>query len=153
MNRLYLDIETIPSATKPTLDELKVPGNITKPESILKWKEENLESEYAKQALNSMQGQIVCICAALNDDSPMFIELDKLPDLIQFAEYPEIIGHNILGFDLPFEKITESPLPFMDKWINIDKMQTAAQETQLTNYKLNSWIDDISEDYKFNWEK
>ena len=41
----------------------------------------------------------------------------------------------------------------MDKWINIDKMQTAAQETQLTNYKLNSWVDDISEDYKFNWEK
>ena len=61
--------------------------------------------------------------------------------------------YETLGFELPFEKITESPLPFMDKWINIDKMQTAAQETQLTNYKLNSWVDDIAEDYKFNWEK
>ena len=61
--------------------------------------------------------------------------------------------YETLGFELPFEKIIESPLPFMDKWINIDKMQTAAQETQLTNYKLNSWVDDIAEDYEFNWEK
>lgn len=71
----------------------------------------------------------------------------------QWVNYSTQEVYETLGFDLPFEKITESPLPFMDKWINIDKMQTAAQETQLTNYKLNSWIDDIAEDYKFNWEK
>ena len=71
----------------------------------------------------------------------------------QWVNYSAQEVYETLGFELPFEKITESPLPFMDKWINIDKMQTAAQETQLTNYKLNSWIDDIAEDYKFNWEK
>ena len=71
----------------------------------------------------------------------------------QWVNYSTQEVYETLGFELPFEKITESPLPFMDKWINIDKMQTAAQETQLTNYKLNSWIDDIAEDYKFNWEK
>mgnify|MGYP000249247263 FL=1 len=71
----------------------------------------------------------------------------------QWVNYSAQEVYETLGFELPFEKITESPLPFMDKWINIDKMQTAAQETQLTNYKLNSWVDDIAEDYKFNWEK
>lgn len=71
----------------------------------------------------------------------------------QWVNYSTQEVYETLGFELPFEKITESPLPFMDKWINIDKMQTAAQETQLTNYKLNSWVDDIAEDYKFNWEK
>ena len=71
----------------------------------------------------------------------------------QWVNYSAQEVYETIGFELPFEKITESPLPFMDKWINIDKMQTAAQETQLTNYKLNSWIDDIAEDYKFNWEK
>ena len=71
----------------------------------------------------------------------------------QWVNYSAQEVYETLGFELSFEKITESPLPFMDKWINIDKMQTAAQETQLTNYKLNSWIDDIAEDYKFNWEK
>ena len=71
----------------------------------------------------------------------------------QWVNYSAQEVYETLGFELPFEKIIESPLPFMDKWINIDKMQTAAQETQLTNYKLNSWVDDIAEDYKFNWEK
>ncbi len=71
----------------------------------------------------------------------------------QWVNYSAQEVYETLGFELPFEKIIESPLPFMDKWINIDKMQTAAQETQLTNYKLNSWVDDIAEDYKFSWEK
>ena len=41
----------------------------------------------------------------------------------------------------------------MDKWINVDKIQVAAQETQITNYKLNSWVDDIPQGYEFGWEE
>jgi len=61
--------------------------------------------------------------------------------------------YDSLDIPLPFERVDKTPLPFMDKWINVDKIQVAAQETQITNYKLNSWVDDIPQGYEFGWEE
>ncbi len=111
MSIIFLDIETLPSPTKPNRDELKVPGNISKPETIEKWKDENIEKVYRDQALNSMQGQIICI-GLLSDDIPEWATISiETPDkekylLEQFINTirtnDEIVGHNILGFDAPF---------------------------------------------------
>ena len=70
----------------------------------------------------------------------------------QWVNYCAEEVYETLGLELPFEKQTETPLLFMNKWINIDKIQTAAQETELTNYKLNSWVDDVPEQFNYKWE-
>lgn len=70
----------------------------------------------------------------------------------QWVNYCAEEVYETLGLDLPFEKQSETPLLFMNKWINIDKIQTAAQETELTNYKLNSWVDDVPEQFNYKWE-
>ena len=70
----------------------------------------------------------------------------------QWVQYCASEVYESVGVEMPFKKIEENPLLFMDKWINIDKIQTAAQETQLTNYKLNSWVDDIPEQFNYEWK-
>ncbi len=111
MSTIFLDIETIPGPTKPNRDELKVPGNISKPETIEKWKDENLETEWKREALNSMKGQIICI-GFISDNFPEGMTfsvskpvnepniLHRLVEMIKSED--EIVGHNILGFDAPF---------------------------------------------------
>lgn len=48
------------------------------------------------------------------------------------------------AFDIPFlyETPKEMPLPYMDKYIDSQKVQAAAQEIQLTNYKVGAVTDD-----------
>ena len=106
---IYIDIETIPPPSKPDRDSLKIPGNISKPETIEKWKDENLESEWRKEALNSLKGQIICI-GIINLAFPAGLSLfdnDEKKLLTLFVNNylkssDEICGHNLLGFDAPF---------------------------------------------------
>ncbi len=44
------------------------------------------------------------------------------------------------------DSVTENPLPWMDIWLNIDKVQNPNQEGDNTNYLLNSITDDIGDD-------
>lgn len=106
---IYIDIETIPGEIKLSLDELKVPGNITKPETIEKWKQENQEIVYRKQALDSMQGRIICIGIIMPSNTEHILMNENEKDLL--IEFKKIIwgftnhefcGHNILNFDIPF---------------------------------------------------
>ena len=107
-NMIYIDIETIPSPTMPSMDELKVPGNISKPETIEKWKQENQESEWRKEALNSLKGQIVCIGYAVDDDDITIITgiereiIEYFADVVKANSRHELCGHHVLGFDIPF---------------------------------------------------
>ncbi len=106
MSTIFLDIETIPSPTKPDRDSLKVPGNISKPETIEKWKDENLEKAYRDQALNSMQGQIICI-GLMIDEKPFILFAKDEKELLELfvnsiQPQDEIVGHNLIGFDAPF---------------------------------------------------
>ncbi|WNL63260.1 ribonucleotide reductase of class Ia (aerobic), beta subunit [Citrobacter phage Tr1] len=50
-----------------------------------------------------------------------------------------------------FKAPKQTPLPWMDKWLNPDMIQAAAQEIQLTNYKLNSTNNDFDEDEELEW--
>lgn len=58
---LWIDIETIPSDTKPDLETIPVPGNYTKAETIQKFREDNQDKFWREQALHSLQGKICCI--------------------------------------------------------------------------------------------
>jgi 3'-5' exonuclease len=120
MHNIYLDIETICGPTPPTIEELmaNAPGSMKKPETIRAWAEENQMEQYRKQALDSMQGEILAVGWTCNDDAPTcHIRMDgvseeELLGIVQTFIMPEIrkhkgvtptwVGHNIKGFDLPW---------------------------------------------------
>lgn len=50
-----------------------------------------------------------------------------------------------------FRAPKKSPLPWMDVWLNPDQIQAAAQEIQITAYKLNSANKDVSDDEELDF--
>jgi predicted PolB exonuclease-like 3'-5' exonuclease len=62
-----IDIECIPGPTMPTLAEVKVPGNYSKPEAILKYQQDHLLDQYKAQALDSMVGRLITVGYCLWD--------------------------------------------------------------------------------------
>ena len=121
MHNIYIDIETIPGPVMPSIEDLiaNAPGNMKKPETIRAWAEENQMEQYRKQALDSMQGEILAVGFAHNDDEPMcrirmsgganeraLLELVEADLMRIVKEYkgvtPRWIGHNVKGFDLPW---------------------------------------------------
>lgn len=122
MNRIFLDIETVPAQSPGVLEEIRAnikhPGNISKPESIEKWMKENAETaaqeEYLKTSFNGTLGEVVCIGWAVDDGHVQSIyrnlgesEADMLAEFYELlrgdlTKPPAYIGHNVLAFDLRF---------------------------------------------------
>lgn len=121
-DKLFFDIETIPAQDPAVLDELRAavqaPGQYKKPESIAEWMRENRESEaqaaWLKTSFDGGVGQCVCIGWAINDEPAQSIAVESLTadderamlasffDAVRSVGRCQFIGHNILGFDLPF---------------------------------------------------
>lgn len=117
-----IDIETIPSQQPGLLKEIragiKPPGNISKPESIEKWMQENAQTAaneaWLKTALNGAAGEIICIGYAIEDSPVKSIHRNLgdceatmlarfFGDLAGELDSPPLyVGHNIHGFDLRF---------------------------------------------------
>ena len=56
-----------------------------------------------------------------------------------------------LSSEIPFERVQQNPLKWMDNWIEIDKFQNAQQESDGNNYALNVVKDDVTnEELDFN---
>jgi predicted PolB exonuclease-like 3'-5' exonuclease len=118
MTTIYLDIETLPAAwTDEQMDAhaaASVPGNYTKPDSIAKWIAENRQDAWLRTALDWRHARICAIgviveighdvqertVAMLDEhgERKMLGELDAI--LEQYAP-DTIVGHNVIGFDLP----------------------------------------------------
>ncbi|TVQ99290.1 MAG: hypothetical protein EA399_07815 [Desulfovibrionales bacterium] len=112
---VVIDVETIPGPIRPDPSTLSPPANYKNADSIAKWREENAESIYRKQALDPLKGQICSIAWAFNvspvhsatlgkcctDEEQIFERLTAA--LLEVAKGREIvfIGHNIY-FDLAF---------------------------------------------------
>lgn len=118
MTTLYLDIETLPAAWEDEQIDAhaaaSVPGNYTKPESIAKWIEEHRLEQWLRTALDWRHARICAIGVIVeighdvqerivimldeHGERKMLGELDAI-----FAQYaPDtIVGHNVVGFDLP----------------------------------------------------
>ena len=129
---IYIDTETLPTTDAETIAEIaaniKPPANYSKPETIAKWMDDNKEQAVKeavhKTGFSGLYGSIACICYAF-DDGPVYSrsacdigEAEMLVSL--FAHIEEVtgiehhtgmahtsltfIGHNVIGFDLPFIK-------------------------------------------------
>lgn len=53
--------------------------------------------------------------------------------------------YDALGIEFKWEAPATNPLPYMDNWLDSTKVQTAAQELQLTAYKVGAVKDDTAD--------
>ena len=118
----YFDIETVPAQDPAIRAELRAavtaPGNYSKPESIQKWLDENRDSvgddQWLKTSFDGGVGQCVAIGFAAGD-GPVYVysvsdlsrasEVQMLQDFfcaLSDARHVQLVGHNIIGFDIPF---------------------------------------------------
>ena len=69
--RLFIDVETIPTGEKLTVEELKLlaPKTMSKAETIQKWAEENVDDEFRKRALDEFKGRLLCIGMCWENES------------------------------------------------------------------------------------
>lgn len=128
---VVLDIETIPcdESLRHLIPEPQPPAAIKKEESLARWREETLpglvEEAYLKTALTGELGRICCICLSVDgaltptekamvwtpedssDPAGSFMAFGGEADLLMafwsaVNSSDLLVGHNILGFDLPF---------------------------------------------------
>lgn len=120
MHNVFIDVETIPNQSPEYRAKvragIKPPGNISKPESIAKWMEENAESAtdeaVAKTSFDPAAGHICSIAWAIGDGEVLSLTAIKIGEERKVIEgffecLPELgmnrfIGHYITGFDLRF---------------------------------------------------
>lgn len=127
----YLDIETLPTTDADVIAEIaaniKPPANYSKPETIAKWMEENKEQAVKeavhKTGFSGLYGSIACICYAFDDGEVFSVDCRDGEEKMLEQLYAHVfsasgvdthngmvsmpvtfIGHNIIGFDLPFIK-------------------------------------------------
>lgn len=133
---LIVDIETTASDEMPPLDSIKVPATHKKPESILAYQQEHQEEAWRKQALNSLEGRIICIgFCTLDSDVIVLSGYDEAANMRAFNDviagymgvYNEPLvwtGWNIATFDLVWlwRKAIQYELP-LRKFIPKDNRQ------------------------------
>lgn len=129
MTILTIDVETIGTSDPAVIAEItagiKHPGNMSKPETIAKWEEQEkpalVEEAIAKTSFDASVGRIVCIGMALNEQ-PAFADCSPHEDDVLNIAFHFInlaatnhyksgtsrdsaivfVGHNLSGFDLRY---------------------------------------------------
>jgi predicted PolB exonuclease-like 3'-5' exonuclease len=151
-NKIFIDIETIPSETMPKLEDIKAPANYKDEAKIKAYREENQLEIYKKQALDSMQGRIICIgvghenniqtiTADNDDEAAIVIAFSNLiwSIFLQIRETPHFVGWNIGSFDLPWlwRKAVQYNLPELRRLIPKDNrnLYTDLMKVWASDYK------------------
>lgn len=70
----------------------------------------------------------------------------------QWVYYNSAPIYRRLKMKAKFKAPKQTPLPWMDKWLNPDEIQAAAQEIQITAYKLNAANKDFSDDEELSFD-
>lgn len=67
------------------------------------------------------------------------------PMLKDYVRYMSAPVYNALGVTKSFEAPKSNPLPYMDNYLDGSKVQSAAQEIQLTSYNVGAMVDDTAD--------
>lgn len=128
---LYIDIETLPPLAwsrdrQVAYVRSRAPATHKRPDTINAWVEENFDREWGRSALDWRVSRIACIGVALDDgrevrgmtflggtdddnERRMLTELEWwLREHDAWSAY--VVGHNVLGFDLPRLHLTAARL-------------------------------------------
>jgi hypothetical protein len=117
MQKLYLDIETLPG-DPPDPGQIEPPKNYKDPEKIHAYQREKAEEAHRAQAVDSMRGRLLCIGWALGSECSRAAIVGKdgistERELLQVFQASLLerpgdlesiiwVGHNIRTFDLPW---------------------------------------------------
>lgn len=108
MSFTYFDVETIPDQSEGALERakesVKVPANYKNPDTIAAYIEENAQEAWEKTALDGWKGHVAHISVNGVPYIVRDIEEEKYVLSLFFKELQEstLVGHNIIGFDIPF---------------------------------------------------
>lgn len=108
MTYTYFDVETIPDQSEGALERakesVKVPANYKNPDTIAAYIEENAQEAWEKTALDGWKGHVSCIVADGTEYKVDNISIEKSILNYFFRDLKEstLVGHNIIGFDIPF---------------------------------------------------
>lgn len=97
-----------------------------------------------KEIMDAVVEQEQVWADALFSNGKQLIGLNSslLKEYVEYMAYP---AYQELSLTPDFEVVKENPLPYMNKYIDSSHMQSAAQEIQLTSYKVGSISDDTSD--------
>ena len=113
MSFLWIDIETLPPEEMPPIEDVPIPGNLKKPETIAEYQKANQEKAWRDMALSSISGRVCCVswavgnapavCRGIWEKSEVEI-LDELNSVVQDLAIDERkvhwAGFNLQSFDL-----------------------------------------------------
>lgn len=128
MPTIYIDIETVPDQRTEARDEIaatiKPPAALKKAESIAEWERESkpaaIDEAWLRTALDGTYGQVAAIGYAIEDGETIVLTAHDLSPRAEFelldeffgamslagsvshGTRPALVGHNLIGFDLPF---------------------------------------------------
>jgi predicted PolB exonuclease-like 3'-5' exonuclease len=156
-HNVYLDIETYGGQQEPSLDDISAPSNYKDPEKILKYKKDKLQEAWAKQALNPLKGEIICLGIAIDDEEPVAITRNVndrgeerimvwLDAYLNELTYTKLIGYNVLGFDFPwlYLRAVKYNLPILKNYLPTKKSDTSyldlMQQVSSTLYGKDSYM-------------
>lgn len=108
MTYTYFDVETLPDQSEGALERARenvtVPANYTKAETIEKYKDDKAQEAWEKTALDGWKGHVACIVA--NDFKNSVRDVKEEKEILHFffrnIHETTFVGHNIIGFDIPF---------------------------------------------------
>lgn len=67
------------------------------------------------------------------------------PMLKSYVRYMAKPVYDVLGAQASFQAPKDNPLPYMDNYLDGSKVQSAAQEIQLTSYNVGAMVDDTAD--------
>ena len=71
--------------------------------------------------------------------------------LNKYVDYLCAPIYDTFDLDVKFARVEENPLPWMDSYMDLNRIQVAAQEGQITNYTVNNTVDDLDDDMDFDF--
>lgn len=123
ISQVVLDIETIPGLEKPGPEDIKVPANYKKAETIEAYKNDpdRINEEWIKQSLNFIKGRVHTIAWKINHEPTQTLWHDGTDEEGLFKRFEQAmidtfndhygndttygttwVGHNIKKFDMPY---------------------------------------------------
>ena len=147
---IYIDIETIPAGEKIDPATMPHPAAMKKAETIEAWRLEKAPQEaedlYRKRSLKSMEGEIFCICWAIDDwevETLYNVNLDEsmllnsfivaLNGPIDLRTSVIWVGHNNLTFDMAWiwRRAIKYDLTMLANLIKLDRYKHNIHDTMV----------------------
>jgi ribonucleoside-diphosphate reductase beta chain len=122
-----------------TMDKIILKNELAIPEMFALWLE--IMPEMEQLIDDVVSAETVWLDDYLFKDKKVIagVECAKIK---RFVKYTSQDVYDFFGMPLKWDRVTENPLPYMDKWLVIDKNQASPQEESIGNYLLGGFVDD-----------